>query len=158
MDFTSPSLGDQRPLHRVAKTWSQCKSWGIGMIHRRSDPNGLSSPSVGDQRPHHSVAKQGHFAGQVSRNAPAGGCNQAQPNVRRSKQQSVEKTILAAHPFNRWRIQDQSHAARQNSNTAAIPSKRSLQLRVNRAPPPRGRQTQHPSALNGAKRGCHLSL
>ena len=27
--------------------------------------------SVGDQRPHHSVAKQGHFAGQVSCNAPA---------------------------------------------------------------------------------------
>ena len=32
--------------------------------------NGLSVLIIGDQRPHHSVAKQGHFAGQASRDAP----------------------------------------------------------------------------------------
>ena len=41
------------------------------MESRLGASNGLSLPSVGDQRPHHSVAKQGHFAGQVSRDAPA---------------------------------------------------------------------------------------
>ena len=52
---------------------------------------------VGDQRPHHSVAKQGHFAGQVSRNAPA--VVVIRPTeCAKIKQQSLEKTKLVAQP------------------------------------------------------------
>ena len=83
-----------------------------------------------------------------------------QPKVRRSKQQTMEKTIyLQRNPFNRWRIQGQSLAARQNSITAAIPSERSLQLRVNRAPPPRGEADPTPFGTQRCQKGgCHLSL
>ena len=36
----------------------------------RKASNGLYITTIGDQRPHHSVAKQGHVAGQESRDAP----------------------------------------------------------------------------------------
>ena len=66
------------------------------------------------------------------------GCNH-RPNVCEDLSSNPWKRPFLQHnPFNWWRIQDQSHAARQDSNLAAIPSERSLQLRVNRAQLPRG--------------------
>ena len=67
-----------------------------------------------------------------------------------------KRPYLQHNPFNRWRIQGQSHAARQNSNTAAIPSERSLQLRVNRAPPPRGEADPTPFGTQRCQKGMSL--
>ena len=66
------------------------------------------------------------------------GCNQVDQVCEDLSSNPWKRPFLQHNPFNWWRIQDQSHAARQDSNLAAIPSERSLQLRVNRAQPPRG--------------------
>ena len=67
-----------------------------------------------------------------------------------------KRPYLQHNPFNRWRIQGQSHAARQNSNTAAMPSERSLQLRVNRAQPPRGEADPTPFGTQRCQKGMSL--
>ena len=67
-----------------------------------------------------------------------------------------KRPYLQHNPFNRWRIQGQSHAARQNSNTATIPSERNLQLRVNRAPPPRGEADPTPFGAQRCQKGMSL--
>ena len=41
---------------------------------------------------------------------------------------------------------------------AVIPNDESLQIRVRQAHPPEGRPTQHPSAPEGAKTGCPLTI
>ena len=87
------------------------------------------------------------------------GCNQANRMCEDLSSNPWKRPYLEHNPFNRWRIQGQSHAASQNSVTAAIPRERSLQLRVNRAPPPRG--GGRPNTLRHStvpKRECHLSL
>ena len=87
------------------------------------------------------------------------GCNQANRKCEDLSSKPWKSLYLQHNPFNRWRIQGQSHAARQNSITAAIPSERSLQLRVNRAPPPRGEADPTPFGTQRCQKGgCHLSL
>ena len=66
------------------------------------------------------------------------GCNHRPSVCEDLSSNPWKRPFLQHNPFNLWRIQDQSHAARQDSNLAAIPSERSLQLRVNRAQLPRG--------------------
>ena len=67
-----------------------------------------------------------------------------------------KRPYLQHNPFNRWRIQGQSHAARQDANMAAIPSERSLQLRVNRAQPPRGEADPTPFGTQRCQMGMSL--
>ena len=67
-----------------------------------------------------------------------------------------KRPYLQHYPFNRWRLPGQSHAARQNTNTAAIPSERNLQLRVNWAPPPRGEADPTPFGTQRCQKGMSL--
>ena len=84
------------------------------------------------------------------------GCNQANRMCEDQSSNPWKRPYLEHNPFNRWRIQGQSHAARQNSITAAIPSERSLQLRVNRAPPPRGEADPTPFGTPRCQTGMSL--
>ena len=107
----------------------------------------------GDQRPHHSAAKHGHKAGQEYRNAPT-------PVASMSKWSSGSYAAcrgkdLSCSTTHATGCTDKSRGMSPGGDqvVAAIANDESLQVRVQKAHPPEGRATQHPSAHKGAKTG-----